>query len=220
VRYYAFGIPFSDDLSHSGIPGQKWGLRRFQNKDRTWTEAGKERYGRAARLKEKIGNAYSNFKEKRAARKAAAEEKRAAIEAEKEARKKEYEERIGFKKKNVGSFSDEELKRYTDRLKLENEYYAALSNNKPKRSEGHEFVAKLAKDGLTTISNKAFQTAANKMFDKPEARLDDFAIDLAEKTYRNRATNSANDWQNAVNTIQNIAKIRAAMEGTLPQSKK
>ena len=32
-------------LSHHGILGQKWGVRRFQNEDRTWTEAGKERYG-------------------------------------------------------------------------------------------------------------------------------------------------------------------------------
>ena len=32
-------------LVHFGIKGQKWGVRRFQNEDRTWTEAGKERYG-------------------------------------------------------------------------------------------------------------------------------------------------------------------------------
>ena len=32
-------------LAHFGIKGQKWGVRRFQNPDRTWTEAGKERYG-------------------------------------------------------------------------------------------------------------------------------------------------------------------------------
>lgn len=35
----------SDELQHYGIRGQKWGVRRFQNEDNTWTEAGKERYG-------------------------------------------------------------------------------------------------------------------------------------------------------------------------------
>lgn len=35
----------TDELLHYGIKGQKWGVRRFQNEDRTWTEAGKERYG-------------------------------------------------------------------------------------------------------------------------------------------------------------------------------
>lgn len=32
-------------LSHHGIKGQKWGVRRFQNPDGTWTNAGKDRYG-------------------------------------------------------------------------------------------------------------------------------------------------------------------------------
>lgn len=32
-------------LYHHGIKGQKWGVRRFQNPDGTWTNAGKERYG-------------------------------------------------------------------------------------------------------------------------------------------------------------------------------
>lgn len=31
-------------LSHSGIKGQKWGVRRFENEDGTLTPAGKERY--------------------------------------------------------------------------------------------------------------------------------------------------------------------------------
>lgn len=32
-------------IAHSGIKGQRWGVRRYQNEDGTWTEAGKERYG-------------------------------------------------------------------------------------------------------------------------------------------------------------------------------
>ena len=37
---------YQESMAHSGIKGQKWGVRRYQNLDRTWTEAGKERYGR------------------------------------------------------------------------------------------------------------------------------------------------------------------------------
>ncbi len=33
-----------DYLEHHGIKGQKWGIRRFQNKDGTRTPAGKRRY--------------------------------------------------------------------------------------------------------------------------------------------------------------------------------
>ncbi len=33
-----------DELKHYGIKGQKWGIRRFQNKDGSLTESGKQRY--------------------------------------------------------------------------------------------------------------------------------------------------------------------------------
>ena len=36
----------SDHLEHHGILGQKWGVRRFQNPDGTWTAAGKRRYAK------------------------------------------------------------------------------------------------------------------------------------------------------------------------------
>lgn len=42
--FYVAGIPYSDELYHHGIKGQKWGIRRFQNKDGTLTEAGLARY--------------------------------------------------------------------------------------------------------------------------------------------------------------------------------
>lgn len=37
-------IPHSDYLEHHGIKGQKWGLRRYQNPDGSYTEEGKKRY--------------------------------------------------------------------------------------------------------------------------------------------------------------------------------
>lgn len=35
----------NDYICHSGIKGQKWGVRRYQNEDGTLTEEGKQRYG-------------------------------------------------------------------------------------------------------------------------------------------------------------------------------
>ena len=42
---YGYEFIRESDLTHHGIKGQKWGQRRFQNDDGTWTAAGKERYG-------------------------------------------------------------------------------------------------------------------------------------------------------------------------------
>ena len=35
---------YMDELYHHGIKGQKWGVRRYQNKDGTLTREGRERY--------------------------------------------------------------------------------------------------------------------------------------------------------------------------------
>jgi hypothetical protein len=45
-KYYTLNDLISDEeLYHHGIKGQKWGIRRFQNKDGSLTPAGKKRYG-------------------------------------------------------------------------------------------------------------------------------------------------------------------------------
>ena len=41
-------IVYNGELYHHGILGQKWGVRRFQNKDGSLTSAGKKRAGEAA----------------------------------------------------------------------------------------------------------------------------------------------------------------------------
>lgn len=39
-----YKVTTTDELYHHGIKGQKWGVRRYQNKDRSLTKAGKIKY--------------------------------------------------------------------------------------------------------------------------------------------------------------------------------
>ena len=90
--------PPEDYLMHFRTKGSKNGVRRFQNEDGTWTEAGLE----ARRKREGFG-------ERRKARK--------------EARKAAREERIAKRRaNNVKYMSDEEIQKRIARLKLEKEY--------------------------------------------------------------------------------------------------
>lgn len=43
MTYYGYEFVRESDLTHHGILGQKWGIRRFQNLDGTLTRAGRAR---------------------------------------------------------------------------------------------------------------------------------------------------------------------------------
>lgn len=44
MNYYGYEVIRESDISHYGILGQKWGIRRYQNKDGSLTAAGEKRY--------------------------------------------------------------------------------------------------------------------------------------------------------------------------------
>lgn len=55
-------------IEHHGIKGQKWGVRRFQNEDGSYTKAGRERYNKKVdKAYNKLSKIYSKEFKRRAA---------------------------------------------------------------------------------------------------------------------------------------------------------
>ena len=133
-----------EELYHWGIPGQRWGNRRFQNEDGSLTPEGRERYGvnearsKSAAQKSKAKITYSTQKykadlkskaKKEADTRTAREERHRVKEwaktervANREQAKTDNKGTTGFKFRKTKNMSDEELSKAIDRLKLQAEY--------------------------------------------------------------------------------------------------
>lgn len=119
--------PSSDSLMHWGIPGMKHGRRRYQNEDGTWTRAGLE----ARRKREGFG-------ERRKERKAAKRLKKA--ERIEERTKRRVARAEAKRQSNVKYWTDDELQKKIERLKMEQEYRDLKQN--PAIKTGKELVNK------------------------------------------------------------------------------
>lgn len=110
-------------LAHHGIKNQKWGVRRFQNPDGSYTEEGKKRYGKA---KEKLSDITKPITESIARKK----------------RNREYE-------KNRSSMSDKDLNAAIDRLKKEKQLREMIH---PGRTYAKEIIKNVGQKVLTTAA--------------------------------------------------------------------
>jgi hypothetical protein len=52
----------NDELYHHGVEGQKWGVRRYQNKDGSLTDLGRRHYGYKEKMLDKIDYEYKRRK--------------------------------------------------------------------------------------------------------------------------------------------------------------
>lgn len=131
-------------LAHHGILGQKWGIRRFQNKDGSLTTAGKKRYP----SKPEIVNSKSKTHEVDSAH-------------------SKVERARKTKASNLG---DDELRDYTNRLNAESNYEAAVARyNSEHRSQSErakDFIAEQVKYTANQFAKKAEEKIAKRMADK------------------------------------------------------
>lgn len=160
----AFVEAYSDELFHHGIKGMKWGIRRFQNKDGSLTNAGRKRYG------EQFGEAMS--KGYNATKKAVSKgyEKTKTAVANRQAKKAAAKaEKIAKQRAQITSsrkLTDEELRSRIARLELEQNYQKLLKDTSS-ISKGQTFAMSVlessGKNLLTQVANHYGAKALNRI---------------------------------------------------------
>ena len=71
----------SNYLTHYGIKGQKWGIRRYQNPDGSLTSAGRKRYSDSGGIRGAVSKVKNAVTRRGSSSKAAAKKKQAEKEA-------------------------------------------------------------------------------------------------------------------------------------------
>ena len=129
-------------LVHHGIKGQRWGVRRFQNKDGTLTTLGKKRYGDPNEHGNSINNQEGKKQLEKDYKKADAEASKYILEGTSRSLN-EAGNAIGnigknksktINKSDYGTLSDDELRKRINRLNMERSYGELTGDTKRVRS--------------------------------------------------------------------------------------
>lgn len=141
-------------IEHHGILGQKWGVRRYQNKDGSLTSAGKKRVeqlkGELDRLEPKKKDSESGQNGKNTSKQPAA--KKTTKPAT----------------KSLSEMSNAEIQAKIDRINLEARYKSLTA---PQKSKGKRIVETIAKNGSKVITERATKVAGDMLERKLRSAL-------------------------------------------------
>ena len=193
------------ELTHWGIKGMKWGIRRYQNKDGSLTPAGKKKLrAEQAKVREqeainkKRKSVQASFDRLEARKKAAADEKKALDDVERaklgkskgkksdsDSGKKIETEAAKVTKKSIKDMTDEELASAINRARMEDAYRQLRPEQQVEKSP---LMKKMFNDvvmpAATNAGRQFLQNALNKAAENVlKGKVDPNSVEALKKTY-------------------------------------
>ena len=134
----------TDELYHHGVPGQRWGFRRYQNPDGTLTPAGRRRANKLAEKYAKVTG------------------KKLIV------KKKSVQGNEKPKPKTISEMSDQEIQAKINRMRLEDTYMSMIASRapKPQVSRGKRFINNIKRNVIAPALVDAGKTLLENLIKK------------------------------------------------------
>lgn len=185
----------SNELTHWGVKGMKWGIRRYQNKDGSLTNAGKKR---RAKLEAELKQLGGKKKKSTTTSKTTAE--------------------AAPRKKTLAEMSDAEIRDRINRMNLEKQYYDTRKSlavvNPPQVSKGKKFINSVLNDVIAPAAKDAGRKwLTNFMEDKLGVNKKDPLAALEKQAKKLKATKEIEEYK------REIEKIKSGKTDPYPEIK-
>lgn len=151
----------SNYLTHYGIKGQKWGIRRYQNSDGSLTSAGRKRYSDSGGIRGAVSKVKNAVTRRGSSSKAAAKKKQEEKEEKEKETLEQKKDRVLKSRsakelyENADLFTTQELQSAYNRLSLERNISSLVPKDVDK---GKQFVDNAIKTAKTL--NDAIDTGS------------------------------------------------------------